>query len=52
LLGTIYLVVISLVVATPIGVLAAIFLKEKITGVKTAAVVLATLGAVLVSWPN
>ena len=32
-------------------VLAAIFLKEKITGVKTAAVVLATLGAVLVSWP-
>ena len=32
-------------------VLAAIFLKEKITGVKSAAVVLATLGAVLVSWP-
>lgn len=33
-----------------IFILAAIFLKEKITGVKTAAVVLATLGAVLVSW--
>jgi drug/metabolite transporter (DMT)-like permease len=35
-----------------IFVLAAIFLKEKVTGVKTAAVVLATLGALLVSWPR
>jgi drug/metabolite transporter (DMT)-like permease len=35
-----------------IFILAAIFLKEKITGVKTAAVVLATLGAVFVSWPG
>jgi drug/metabolite transporter (DMT)-like permease len=33
-----------------IFVLAAIFLKEKVTGVKTAAVVLATVGAVMVSW--
>jgi drug/metabolite transporter (DMT)-like permease len=31
--------------------LAAIFLKERVTGVKTAAVVLATFGALLVSWP-
>ncbi len=35
-----------------IFVLAAIFLKEKITGIKTAALVLATLGAVFVSWPR
>lgn len=35
-----------------IFVLAAIFLKEKVTGVKTAAVILATLGAVFVSWPR
>jgi drug/metabolite transporter (DMT)-like permease len=35
-----------------IFVLAAVFLKEKVTPLKTAAVILATLGAVLVSWPG
>jgi len=35
-----------------IFVLAAVFLREKVTGLKTAAVVLATLGALTVSWPR
>jgi drug/metabolite transporter (DMT)-like permease len=35
-----------------IFVLAAIFLKEKVTTLKTSAVILASLGAVLVSWPR